>query len=201
MGGVSPIGFPLSPPRNPWDDYSFSLAWDTVREGAPFYNPGSNSWRPFLDVIPNPEQLSFSIDFRGSGRLVTPEEPLELSAVLTVLSKSNAVVQDGENAYGFPLMVPLTQLLYVNSTIRFDPSTGVPIDIVGTEVGGRNRMSANDGFGTSTTYSPLGPEVINGKSFGPWTAAELTWPMWEISGANFRFFGQNWIRLIKVSGP
>ena len=201
MAGVPPIGFLPPSPRNPWDDYSSSLAWDIVQEGAQMYNPGSGTWRPFLDVIPNPEELRFSFDFRGSGRLATPEEPLEISAVLTVISKTNGVVQDGVNAYGFPFMVPLTQLLYVSSTIRFDPSTGVPIDIVDTEVGGRNRMSANSGFGTTTTISPLGPEVIDGQSFGPWTAAVLTWPMWEISGSQFRFFGQNWIRLIKVSGP
>lgn len=69
------------------------------------------------------------------------------------------------------------QLIKTASTIFFNRVTGVPTSVI------------DHGFS------------LDNPSVGPWAGAVRRWPVWEISGAYFRFFGQNWIRLIKVSGP
>ena len=97
----------------------------------------------------------------------------------------------------------LWQRLYVTSTIRFDPATGVPTSIEGGVPVGYNVKTMSGLMGPSDTSTALNPSATdNGYSFGNWWKAQpLTWPMWQISGSQFRFFGQNWIRLIKESGP
>lgn len=102
-----------------------------------------------------------------------------------------------------------TQSLVVYSHIFFDSITGYP-------------KSSEQSLDTQTVFDNNPGTVLHGgttewKGFSgyPWQPGTKFWPqgtafwyaayfpitVWEISGAQFRFCGKNWTRLIKVSGP
>lgn len=116
-------------------------------------------------------------------------------------------VVEGYNEYGGAYGVWLYQELSLEGEISFNKATGVPTGITGgssavltnyaEQFGGFMNMRTS--YGTQPSYAP-------NKLFGMWVPqggvhANVRWPMWQISGSQFRFFGQNWIRLTKVSGP
>lgn len=93
---------------------------------------------------------------------------------------------------GRPTLVSNAEMLEFNSVDSFER---VPSSQAAGDPGDplyQGRLSSSSGVNAPPPY---------GLPYPFFSGFYLEKPMWEISGANFRFFGQNWIRLIKVSGP
>lgn len=162
-----------------------------------------------------PELSSFSLQISSKGLSVDGSANSYLKISATFWTRIDTYSARRASIGGVDRMTWAYQRYTVGGTLEFSPTDGRPIRVVNDEASGLTMVDSlpfNVPMENQDPGAPLypGQRVWSGALSatppyghpkGPIASVGSAWPMWEISGANFRFFGQNWIRLIKVSGP